>query len=106
MPIFGWRCVTCGTVRDEFIPLAEVDARRPDTMVVTCDCGAKMEYQWPMNRAVSLDFPLHDAPERYQRDMETNEREEQRPIYERYAEGEERKAWDRKRDRGEGRIIV
>jgi len=63
-------------------------------------------YQWTRNCSVALDFPLHDAGDRYQDSLAAEAEEKKRPLVERYEEAQAQKKWRARQARGDGKVVV
>lgn len=68
MPLYEWRCGQCGASKVETIRLSELGDRHPSAEKPPCPQGhGAMAYQWPGRLThISLQFPLHDAADKYQ----------------------------------------
>jgi len=66
-----------------------------------------MDYEFTNNRHPALDFPLHDAGDRYAMQVESDEKEAERvPQFDRYMEADERKRGERRIEREGRRVFV
>lgn len=102
VPLYEWFCSVCQSSKVEMIPLSEVGdgkgQRHP--MDEKPLCPQKHGPMTPLlggKPGIKAFFPLAYADERYQDTLAAEERDEKRPVVERYNEAQERK-------RGEARI--
>jgi len=74
MPLYEWKC-DCGWSTTEYIPLAEVDERKPASTIHVCPkCKKPTVFQWGGRVGIAVHYPFHNMPDRYRDATKKKER--------------------------------
>jgi len=109
VPLYEWRCETCGESRAEAVRLSELGDRHPSAEAHPCPQGhGAMGFVWPgRSTHISLQFPLHDAADKYQDIFFADlKRRERTTILDRHRERVDRKAGEERVKREGAKVFV